>query len=238
MPRTKKTKVSTRPTDTTDVPATTIKLGFGDKRLKGEINGAGLYVTFGRRFIYQSFDGIVPAKHFIDKMIAGDTYVWEQWSPATGIKPEPMIRTARGVTIRGAGLENALEYEYQSQSEREFVFPEPYGWYDTWAARGPDETEAPAPEYVPSYYDHETGKVVKPGKTPTEAPVAKKTEKPARPSKEGLVTVQQIAQDNKWDAKHARAALRKAKIDKPAVGWCWSPAEVKRITDLIRKNIK
>lgn len=191
---------------------------------KGATFTGGYYVTMGERFIFQRFDNIVPAYHFLKKMIAGQEFVWDTWSPARGITPEPMIRTALGLTIRGAGLEEALEFE-PSDHDLTFVFPEPYSWYDTWPLRGTkDLTAAPAPTT-----------------TTTDEPKAPKAPKPVkveRPSKEGLVTVAQICADNKWDPKHARAALRKANIEKPEAGWAFPPSDVARITKAIKDNLK
>lgn len=181
----------------------------------------GFYVTLGERFIFQRFDNIVPARFFIEKMIAGQEYSWDIWAPCNGVS-YPVIRTASGLTIRGAGLEEAMEYEL-TNDDHTFVFPEPYGWYDTWALRGTKDS-------LPTQTQTQTD-------VPKE-PKAPKPERPARPSKEGLTTIQQICADNKWDPKHARAALRKAKIEKPDAGWAFPPSDVQRITKAIKEHMK
>lgn len=201
----------------------------------------GFYVYFGERFTFQSFPHIVGAKRFLDMLIQGDEVRWGTFpndvtGPIAGMKPEPMLITASGVKVRGAGLEEAMEYEYQGD-EASYVFPEPYQrQYESFVARGPIDTEPKQIARPEPVYDHETGKLVRP--TKERKPKAPKVEKPARPSKEGLVTVQDIAKKNGWDAKHARAALRKAKVEKPAVGWAFPTADVAKITKLIKENLK
>lgn len=205
------------------IPSTTMKLGWGDRRAKTNTQGCGFYVYCGRRFIYQSFDTYATAKHFLLKMIAGREYTWETWSPAKGITPVPMIRTDLDVTIRGPGLEDVMEYEFADAEEAGYVFPENYSWYDTWALRGTEETETTA-----SDDEKPAPKAKREPRAPAEP----------KPSKEGLVTVATIAESLKADAKHVRAALRKAKVEKPQVGWAFPATEVARITQLIKDNLK
>lgn len=233
----------TTPSTSDPIPPTTIKLGWGDKRAKTNTQGAGFYVYYGERFMFQSFDTDCTAKHFLEFIIDGDDYKWEVWpdyriGDINGITKEALLVTARGVQIRGAGLENAMEYEYGSEAEREFVFPEPYHrMYSTWVARGPIDTEPKAPARVDPVYDHETGELVKAPKAERPARAPKEPKAP-RPSKEGLVLVSDIAAELKVDPKHVRAALRRAKVDKPAVGWAFPSSDVPLITALIKENLK
>lgn len=222
------------------IPPTTIKLGWGDKRMS-QVRGAGLYVYLGKRFMFQSFDTLCTAKHFITLMIDGDDFTWDIWAPARGIGPEPMIRTARGLTIRGAGLEAAMEYEFESDAERSFIFPEPYNrMYEFFPRRGTEETEPTPPAPVETKYDPDTGEVIKmrAGKPIVKAEPKPKKEPKPKVDKTGLTTVQEIAVTLKADPKHCRAALRKAKVEKPAVGWAFPKADVARITKLIKDNLK
>ena len=59
-----------------------------------------------------------------------------------------------------------------------------------------------------------------------------------RPSREGLVSVSDIAKEMKLSPKEARAALRRAKTDKPDVGWAFPPSEVDKIKKAIKENLK
>ena len=66
----------------------------------------------------------------------------------------------------------------------------------------------------------------------------KPVKEPKRPSREGLVSVSSISEGLKISPKEARAALRRAKIEKPEVGWAWSPSEVEDIKKKISENLK
>lgn len=223
MSRRKNTAVSTRPSHTDEIPATTVSVGWGDKRKQ---NGVSLYIYYGERFMHQHFPTLCVGKHLLELLISGDTYKWETWPKrkTPGIDPEPLLVTARGIEIRGAGLEAAMEYEYKNDEERNFVFPAPYDrMFETWALKGPKETERTEPK-AKVQRSTEPRPVVEP--------------KAPRPSKDGLITVQKIAEDNKWDPKHCRAALRKAKVEKPEAGWAFPQSEVARITQLIKENLK
>lgn len=62
-----------------------------------------------------------------------------------------------------------------------------------------------------------------------------KTAKTPRASRDGLVSVQDIAASVEMTAKGARAALRAAKEPKPAHGWAFASADVERIKAIIVK---
>jgi hypothetical protein len=67
-----------------------------------------------------------------------------------------------------------------------------------------------------------------------------KKERTPRPSKEGMVTIQQICAELKIEPSDARAALRKGKFEKPGAGWSWKPddPELKKIRDYVKANAK
>lgn len=73
---------------------------------------------------------------------------------------------------------------------------------------------------------------------PEKAKREPKEKREPRPSKEGLVTVGDIAAALKIDAKDARRALRASGEAKPDAGWAWDPKEKDRITKLIKKHLK
>lgn len=57
-----------------------------------------------------------------------------------------------------------------------------------------------------------------------------------RPSKEGLVTISQIAEKASLTPTKARAVLRGLGIEKPASGWAWSDSEAKAIIDRLKAS--
>lgn len=191
----------------------------------------GFYVSIlgTDRLIYQYFATAYAAKHFVNLMIADRPFKWMK-SDTIEIETEQSTLRVRGTTIAGVNaLEDALEHEFTDEEE-DFTFPNDLGrMYRAFSKGRP--TVGLNEEQVDKDGSIDDRTQAKPAKEP-------KAPKEPRPSKEGLVTVQQIAEDNKWDAKHVRAALRKAKIEKPAVGWAFPPSEVKAITKLIKDNIK
>jgi len=73
-------------------------------------------------------------------------------------------------------------------------------------------------------------------KTPREkkAPVEKKP----KVDRSQFITVQSIAEELKMDPRDARAALRKAKVEKPVGGWMGDEAWAKGIRDVLAKAAK
>jgi hypothetical protein len=71
-------------------------------------------------------------------------------------------------------------------------------------------------------------------------PREKKTpvEKKPKLDRSKFITVQSIAEDLKMDPRDARAALRKAKIDKPVGGWLGDETWAKTIRDILAKAAK
>jgi hypothetical protein len=69
-------------------------------------------------------------------------------------------------------------------------------------------------------------------------PAAKQSKKASRKAshREGLVTVVAIAKEYKLTRREARAALREAKLKKPAVGWAFAPnsPELKRVREVLK----
>ena len=77
---------------------------------------------------------------------------------------------------------------------------------------------------------NESGNVIKPAREP-------KAPKPVkeRIDRSAFITVQSLAEDIGIDPRDARAALRKAKIEKPAGGWLGDEAWAKGIRDVLKK---
>lgn len=72
----------------------------------------------------------------------------------------------------------------------------------------------------------------------TPKPVREKIERKPRIDRSQFITVQSIAADIGIDPRDARAALRKAKIDKPIGGWLGDETWAKGIRDILAKAAK
>lgn len=198
----------------------------------------GFYVSRPEqdRFIYQYFQSLYAAKHFLDILIQDHKPTWLNSDRLTIDTPTGTI-LIRGVTHKGINsLEAAMEHTY-TKEEAAFSFDDTHqAMYQSFAlGQTPTPEEARVMD-VEGTIDHRASTKppsIKPASTPREP-------KPKQPraSKDGLVTIQQIASDNNWDAKHCRAALRKAKIEKPESGWAFPTSDVPRITKAIKDNLK
>lgn len=193
-------------------------------------NPFGFYVSWQKnnRACFHSFATLYAAKHYLDIIIDGDSITWDTFGPTPNTKDQPMIRTERGITIRGTGIEEAMEHEF-TKEERDFVFPEPE--HSTYHQFPHLEHQDLTQESRPEPQRDEEGNIVRPKREPKPTPAP-------RPSKEGLVTVQVIAEELGIDAKLARQALRTADVPKPDVGWAWPEAEVADIVAAIVANVK
>lgn len=192
----------------------------------------GFYVTYGQRFMFQHFAALYAAKAFINLMLQGDDYTRVD---------DFNIKTARGVSIRienptgrkGPSLfDTVLNYQMTPQ-EQEFEFPERLLSAYRPFPNSPLLTSKPQQSPNDETPDNDQ-------QTPTKA--TQRAPKPAQPARkpkpEGLVTVASIADELKIDAKQARQALRKAKIDKPEHGWAFTPDQVPAITAAIKEHLK
>jgi len=188
----------------------------------------GFYVTYGQRYMFQHFSALFAAKHFIDLMLQGDDY--HRTDDFT-------ILSARGVTIRienpkgrkGPSLfDQVLEYEF-TKDELDFEFPDTLLQQYRPFPSSPFVRERPQAEETPNLSNDQQP-------APKVAQRAPKAPQPAKPA--GLVSVADIAQSLNIDPKHARQALRKAKIEKPEFGWAFPQSEVEAITKAIKEHLK
>lgn len=132
------------------------------------------------------------------------------------------IVTNTGITIRCRDIETLLNYKY-TKNEEQWQFGEPdittlkrmrasnFASTDLRDKEEPTETRANIKE-----------KVIK-------------TNQP-KPSRDGLISVGQIAEEIGIEPKDARVALRKSKTEKPDAGWAWPKNEVEKIKQLIMKH--
>jgi hypothetical protein len=96
------------------------------------------------------------------------------------------------------------------------------------------ELPRPYPNYAHMVLDGtwSDSKEVKAEPEPHPAP-ATKHEKTPKSSRDGLISIGQIATELRLDPREARAILRKKNIEKPTAGWAWSEEEVLAIKKLL-----
>lgn len=200
----------------------------------------GFHLWYQGRRNFHTFAQPYAAKHFINLILDGDTFTWENTYT---------IISERGVKIQAEGyfdLERTIEYEFTSE-ERSFVFSEPERSVYTRFPR--DGKQGPAYKHDDDY-DDAAGTTTLPNPnadipTPPKriraprTPSTRTTPVP-RPAPTGdTFSAADVAQSLNTDAKAIRTALRKAAVAKPDSGrWEWPLAELDAITALIKANLK
>jgi hypothetical protein len=171
-------------------------------------------------FAIFNFYGAFAAKKMLEYMIGEDEYTWLN---------QITIKTDRGIIIASDHIEDLIEYEYKGKEEQ-WEPPEPYP--SRWRAfregtSPPESVVANVPEPKPE----------KSSAMPHKSPVAAKSKQsrssaPSTPrNRPGVVTIGELAAELGIKPPDARAALRSAKLTKPAGGWAWPQGEL----DAIRK---
>lgn len=166
-----------------------------------------------RSFVW-TFNADYSARKFVDAMVGEDKYRWLR---------ADQILTTRGILIetrdpqqeggrRNSDLERVIEHEY---SEAEAA----------WQIGVPDSL----------YLAHFLRPFDKNPILKAKQPERKVRAAPPRASREGLVTVGQICAELGVDARDARAALRRQKIEQPEAGWAWPKAEAVKIKAVITR---
>lgn len=179
-----------------------------------------LYLKKGDNILNVGFGADYSAKKFIDLLIGNDEV--HKTRGITG--KEDTIVTSSDVIIRSETIDKILNYEY-TKAEEEWELPESGSCGSSTQAlrfRSLSLTER---------YEADD--------TPRESKVSTRTEKPERkpkPSKEGLVSIAEIAAELKMEAREARAILRQQKVEKPEAGWCWCKKDVENIRRVLNDN--
>lgn len=181
-----------------------------------------LYVTRlgddATQCIVAAFAAPYAARKFLDALLRDDGWVWDDAATITSRYGDPgcTIRSETGIVVSTrwwpGRLRECVEHEYTNAE---------LGWSldHTWtsAARRFREGPLPADETTPD--------------APARAP------RPAsapRASRDGLVTVGEIAVQLGVQPRDARAALRSLAVDKPPAGWAWPAAEADAVRERIR----
>lgn len=170
-----------------------------------------LYINKSEARIVVIFAATYAAKKYLELLIGGEAI--KKTRGITG--QEDTIISESGILIRCETIDEILSYKLNEAEER-------------WQLGEPDTTNA----LNFKHGAHERG-------PDSEKVVAYKREKVKRepkPSKDGLTTIGQIAEELKIHPRDARAILRKKKIQKPSFGWAWDKNEVDKIKQIIHDN--
>lgn len=124
------------------------------------------------------------------------------------------------------GLDQVLNYRYRGDEEDWMPTADHADQVNRIRKRLMDE-----PERIVER--DEGGNVIK-----AERPKKEKVEKAPKETRSGLVDMNAIAKDLGYDPKDCRQALRKAKVEKPSVGWAWPADKVDEIKKVIKANVK
>lgn len=175
----------------------------------------------GRLFTI-AFFGTYAAKHALNALLEGRTFKW---------KNDDEIICDDGMSIKDSRLEELIEYDMKG-AEKDWVLDDTTGnSIKRFIAGGSFARESKEEQVA-------TGEKTKATKTKPEKKEREKKERIPRASKEGLVTVGDIAERLKMDAREARGILRTLKVEKPDAGWAWPDKEADAIAERIEKARK
>jgi len=182
----------------------------------------GYYVNYHGRLNFHRFAALYAAKKFLEIVIDGDDYTWDTFSPAKGVPSVPVLVTSRGLTIRGYGLEEALEHEYTKEEEAFRFDALDEGLYARIPHDGPQGTPRGTQDTPPTVVAPEDS--AKASRREAKAPRAPSAPRPTKVKVvEGLTTIAQIAADLGMEPRVARGILRDNNTPKPASGnWAWA----------------
>lgn len=180
-----------------------------------------LYLKKGESILNVGFGADYSAKKFLDILIGKDEV--HKTRGITG--KEDTIVTSSEVIIRCETIDEILNYEY-TKAEEEWELPEV----------GSCGSSTQALRFRSLSLIENVERPVAEGEEPPRRVKAEKVEKKPRPSKEGLVSIAEIAAELKMEARDARAILRQQKVEKPEAGWAWSKKEVDEIKTILHNH--
>lgn len=176
-----------------------------------------MYFIRGEQRMINIFAAPYSAKKFFEAVLDGDKYKM--------ISKTQLVMDC-GIELRCDTLEEIINHKY-TKDEAAWELPMPYPRQASVFRQGP----ATGDEKAAKQSSSKTEKTSK----PKPEPKPKKERKP-KPSRDGLVSVADIAEELKMEPREARAILRKQNVEKPEAGWAWPSNEIKAITKIIRDN--
>lgn len=172
------------------------------------------------RLLVVPFLATYAAKHFVETLLQGGKFKWQ--SPT-------ILIGENGVKVKSDQLEEIIEYEYVG-NEASWELPSHMTQQAEGIRREYREDDVSRPDPTGAEGDDAPEQPTKPKREP-------KPEKP-KIDKSGLVSVGEIAEQMGIEARDARGALRKQKVEKPDGGWLWTPDKVDGIKKIIKAGLK
>lgn len=174
-----------------------------------------LYVTKNENLATWGFTAAYAAKKFLEILLADDTL-----DRITSLNGKPTtILSSSGIKVFCDEIDELLDYEYTANEK-------------LWGLNEPEFSNALRFRNSSGY--EQSTRVVQSDNA--DQPKKEKPQKIPKPSKEGLISIAEIAASLKMEPRDARAALRAAKVEKPVVGWAWSKSEVDTIKKILQNN--
>lgn len=164
----------------------------------------------------RTFRGLWGAKLFYDFLTDFKQVRW--------LSDTKLVVNETGLVISSPELEQIVEYKLKKDEET-YQWPEPF------------HSEMTAFKNRTSVKSMKGNDRQLPDSEKRKSPKEKKERVP-RPSKDGLISIGDIATELKIEPRIARGILRTTKTPKPDAGWAWSQAEVEAIKALIKKGLK
>lgn len=176
-----------------------------------------LYVHKGQGFMTAIFAATYSAKKYLDILLGDDEI--SKVKGITGV--EDTIVSSTGIRVRCSEIQEIIDHKYSAKEEE-------------WQIEEPHTTQALS--FRSNSHDRiELSGPTAEGETPTRIKREKKQSTP-KPSKEGLVSIAEIAAQLNMQPREARGILRDKKIPKPGAGWCWDKGEVDNIKQILHDN--
>lgn len=166
-----------------------------------------------RRYIETAY-ALYAIKKIFEAVVDGEEYKW--------LKTTEICLAESGIRIRSDKLEEIIEYEY-TEAEEAWEPGVPYTTYINQLKHG--ERIADTLEQAER---NERGEL---------KVTSKKASTKPRASRDGLVTVQAIAEELGVLPRDARGVLRAKKLQKPAAGWAWSEKEAEDIKKMLQSEL-
>lgn len=178
----------------------------------------GMYLTKGENRGYKSFCAIYAARKFLDVLFEDDGLT--RIKGISGEQDTVLCDNGIAVRIVCTPIDDVLKHEYSTDEDQWELSDEYVQFAQRFRSMGFD---------APVYASKAEGGEAKPERV-------KKEPKAPRPSKDGMTTIQQIAEELKMEPREARGILRKMKTVKPEVGWAFKGDDIKKIKSILEKN--